>query len=68
MNIKSLPVDVYVEYVYCECGEKLERNNVVLTTHPAQYSYTCPKCGKTEISYDSYPKITYKEKEIITCT
>lgn len=67
MNIKSSSVNVYIEHAYCECGEKLERNNVVLTTYPAQYSYTCPKCGKTETSYDSYPKITYKEKEEPEC-
>ena len=63
MKIKTVQADVYLEYIYCECGEKLIRNDVVLCTYPVQYSYTCPKCGKTETSYDSYPKVTYKERE-----
>lgn len=68
MNIKTIPVNVYIEHAYCECGEKLERGNEVRLTYPPQYSYTCPKCGKCETSFDIYPKVTYKEKEIITCT
>lgn len=30
----------------CEfCGTELEYENVVLTSIPPQYPYTCPRCG-----------------------
>ena len=67
MIIKSKLVDVYIEYAYCECGEKFERNNIVLATYPAQYLYTCPKCGKTETLCDSYPRLVYKDEEELKC-
>ena len=67
MITKSEPVDVYVEYAYCECGGMLERNNVMLPTYPMQYTYKCPKCGKTETSYENYPKVVYTKKEESKC-
>ena len=68
MKIKNVPVDVSIEYAYCDCGEEMERDNVVLTSNPPKYKYKCSKCGKIEYSIEHYPKIIYKEKEMITCT
>lgn len=63
MKTKILPTNVYIEYALCECGEVLVKNtDIVLTTYPIKYIYTCPKCGYRETSHDDYPKITYKEK------
>ena len=33
----------------CKCGAKLVFENVVMTSYPPQYPYTCPKCGKRYI-------------------
>ena len=59
MNIKKVPVDIYVEYAYCDCGERMIKDNIVLTSYPCQYKYKCPKCGKIETSYEQYPKVRY---------
>lgn len=63
MNIKKVPVDVSIEYLYCDCGEEMEKDNVVLTTNPPKYKYKCPKCGKIEFLVEHYPKLTYTNKE-----
>jgi hypothetical protein len=68
MIIKSVPVNAFIEYLYCDCGEEMERDNVVLTSNPPKYKYVCPKCGKIEYVTEHYPKTVYKEKELITCT
>ena len=62
MVTKSVPVNVHLEYAYCECGEELIQSNCVLTTNPPKYKYVCPTCLKEEYLVDVYPKITYKEK------
>ena len=46
MKIKRVPVDVSIEYLYCDCGEEMEKDNVVLTTNPPKHKYKCPKCGQ----------------------
>lgn len=63
MIIKGVPVDVSIEYLYCDCGEEMERDNVVLTTNPPKHKYKCPKCGKIEFLVEYYPKLTYTDKE-----
>lgn len=63
MIIKSIPVDVSIEYAYCNCGEELEMDNVVLPSNPPKYKYVCPKCGKIEYLKEHYPKLTYTDKE-----
>lgn len=46
MITKRVPVDVVIEYAYCDCGEELIRDNVVLSSNPPKYKYMCSKCGK----------------------
>lgn len=62
MKIKEIPVDIYVEYAYCNCGEEMIRDNLVLMSNPPQYKYRCPKCGKIEISNVQYPIIKVIDK------
>ena len=62
MLSKKIPVNVYVERIYCDCGEELIRNDVVLTTYPCQYTYYCPKCGHCETSVEQYPKISFQDE------
>lgn len=63
MKIKKVPVDVSIEYLYCDCGEEMEKDNVVLATNPPKHKYICPKCEKVEFLVDYYPKLTYTDKE-----
>lgn len=63
MIIKGVLVDVSIEYLYCDCGEEMERDNVVLSSNPPKYKYKCSKCGKIEYLVDHYPKLTYTDKE-----
>ena len=63
MITKKVPVNVSIEYAYCECGEELVRDNVVLSSNPPKYKYVCSKCGKIEYLVDHYPKLTYADKE-----
>ena len=58
MAIKVVKEKVeYPEYIekhllYCDkCGALMYRDNVTLTTWPAQYIYFCPDCGHTETSF-----------------
>ena len=67
MNIQSIPVNIYIEHAYCECGEQMERDNLILMSNPPRYKYRCPKCGKIETSYELYPKTFYKEREEHIC-
>ena len=67
MITKNISVDVYIEYAYCDCGEEMIRDNLMLMSNPPQYKYRCPKCGKIETSYEQYPKTIYKEREKYIC-
>lgn len=51
----EFPVEAEIEILYCDdCGELMYRDNIVLTSIPPQYSYYCPKCGKTETAFYIY--------------
>lgn len=63
MKIKRVPVDVSIEYLYCDCGEEMERDNIVLPSNPPKYKYICPKCRNIEYVTEHYPKLTYIDKE-----
>lgn len=63
-KVRKVEVKTYMSMIYCEmigCGFPLERINNVLSTHPPQYGYSCPRCGFNKTSFVSYPKISYEE-------
>lgn len=61
-NIK-VPVEVNVEYAYCEkCGEELIRDNMTYMSNPVQFKYTCPNCKHIEMSNELYPRISFQDK------
>ena len=61
MIIKREVKKIYECRLYCDkCNTELDRDPVVLSTYPEQYSYTCPTCGKITLSFNSYPKLEYE--------
>ena len=62
MKIKEIPANIYIEYAYCDCGEEMIRDNLVLMSNPPQYKYRCPKCGKIEINNVQYPIVKVIDK------
>ena len=62
MKVKKVPVDIYVEYAYCDCGEEMIRDDLLLMSNPPQYKYRCPKCGKLEINNVQYPILRVDDK------
>ena len=61
MIIKKEIKKIYECRLYCDkCNTELYRDPIVLSTYLEQYSYTCPICGKTTLSFDSYPKLEYE--------
>ena len=66
MKILQTPVNVVMEYMICDCGEKMEWTGQALMSNPAQYPHKCndTKCGKEETARgEPYPRIKYLEKE-----
>lgn len=63
LEITKEKANAYIERAYCtDCkGVELERSNMVLTTYPLQYTYQCPKCGKSYTSFERYPKVIYEK-------
>ena len=60
---KCVPV---VQELYCDdCEVKMERQSIAYTSNPMQCEYKCPKCGKTTITTESYPRIGYTNLEEI---
>lgn len=67
--IKSQKVETYLVKLICpNCGAEMRKDDMVLTTNPVQYSYTCPSpwCGFHYTSYKSYPELQYKEVNDVT--
>ena len=62
MKVKKVPVDVSIEYLYCDCGEEIIRDDRILMSNPPQYKYVCPKCGKLEINNVQYPILRFDDK------
>ena len=51
-----------------DCNVDMLRANFdILLTFPPKVSYTCPKCGMTHVSSESYPRIEWitEEGEIV---
>ncbi len=64
MIIKREIKKIYECRLYCDkCNIELNRDPIVLSTYPEQYSYICPTCGKITLSYSSYPKLEYELEE-----
>jgi RNase P subunit RPR2 len=64
MIIKREIKKIYEHRLYCDkCNIELVRDSIVLTSFPEQYSYTCPTCGKTTLSYNLYPEFEYVFEE-----
>ena len=60
--VKSFDVMPIMRRAYCpDCDVELERDSVVLATHPAQYQYFCPKCGYGYTSVIAYPTVDFAE-------
>lgn len=55
----------YVETIKCDCCDvELEEEPMVSLSNPPIFHYTCPKCGKTFVSYKSYPRTVWVEDDI----
>lgn len=64
MIIKREVKKIYECRLYCDkCNIELVRDPIVLSSFPVQYSYTCPTCGKTTLSYNFYPELEYEFEE-----
>ena len=49
-------INTYQINLYCDiCGNRMERDNIVLTSYPPQFKYHCKVCGNVETSYQQYP-------------
>ena len=47
-----------------DCNVDMLRGNFdILLTFPPKVSYTCPKCGMTHVSSESYPRIEWITEE-----
>lgn len=47
-----------------DCNVDMLRGNFdVLLSFPPKISYTCPKCGMTHLSSESYPRIEWVTEE-----
>lgn len=45
---------IYFNAFHCpECGSELYRDNITLTTYPAQYCYYCNDCGFRTTSFQT---------------
>lgn len=54
MKTKLEPCYPCIKHFICEvCEVEMEVEPMVLLSNPAQYQYTCPKCGKVETSTES---------------
>lgn len=64
MIIKREVKKIYECRLYCDkCNTELNRDPIVLSSFPEQYSYTCPTCGKITLSHNFYPKLEYEFEE-----
>ena len=64
-SVKSKKVDTYVERLYCDlCDEEMVWNRMELTSNPAQYPHSCPKCGATQnVIGRRYPRTVHRETD-----
>lgn len=61
MKTKLIPVKVFEERAYCDCGGELEAGNIEYSTYPPIYPHKCNACGKTtDIRGAMYPRRVYK--------
>lgn len=54
----TLPCQVFVKVMQCDCGGELRYEPSEFTTlqHPIKYKHVCNKCGKVEYFEDTYPR------------
>ena len=67
MISKLVETKVYTEHQYCECGGemKYEAGLGILDIYPATYYHECDQCGRRAGFNCVYPRIIYKEVEVV---
>jgi hypothetical protein len=61
-TIKSIPVDVFIEKLICNCGKEMIFCNYTYLTLPPKYPHSC-ECGAKSTQEEKYPKVIYKERD-----
>lgn len=53
---KARVTEIYQVNLYCDtCGNRMERDNIVLTAYPPIFQYFCRVCGNRTTSRQQYP-------------
>lgn len=68
--VRTKIVRTYIERLYCdECSAEMEQDNdtdlIFLLSMDKTYHYNCPKCGAKAEKADCYPKLIYREGELV---
>ena len=60
-NIRRVPVQTFVERLFCECGGEMKPTGLAKPCSPPLYEHRCEACSATEDAAKAYPCLGHSE-------